>query len=508
MAKKIGIGIDFGTTNSLVSVDRGEKEVFSLLEGGRPHPSAVWSGPKLQVCNEAKKKISESNAVGAAGVRSIKRYLSDGSRPLLPLHPDADANGRVDPTRIASEVFKHLAEHFKANMPRETLDQAVVTIPVGFGSEARKNIAAAAGLAGIEVLQFVHEPLAALVGWFRDPVGPGLSPIPDGDYVVIDWGGGTLDICVVRATRNKLIQLGIADLRDQAGDTFDGLLADLAQERFAADHGISVDVLTSNTVARARLIEQCEQAKITLSLESSASVAVAGYFQVEGKPKELIQEITRDDFESLIESTVVRGFGEVNNAMNRAGIAPTDVRSVLLVGGTANIPRIQREAASLFGDEKVRAMKDLKGQTLIAEGAATIAEFGAGSYLAESISVDTVAGPHIVFPAGSDLPTQGQRSVVLAVTDPRPGFAYLRLFQDKRSVQARAAQQVVELQVPIRKDVPKTRGPLEEISMKAVITREFVLELEATGSFEGKKVLGEGHELLFGVDLGRRKKDV
>jgi hypothetical protein len=66
----------------------------------------------------------------------------------------------------------------------------------------------------------------------------------------------------------------------------------------------------------------------------------------------------------------------------------------------------------------------------------------------------------------------------------------------------------VELQVPIRKDVPKTRGPLEEISMKAVITREFVLELEATGSFEGKKVLGEGHELLFGVDLGRRKKDV
>ena len=197
MAKGLGIGIDFGTTNSLVSVDRGEEAVFSLLEGGRPHPSAVWCGTKLQVCNEAKKKISEANAIGSAGVRSIKRYMSDGSRPLLPLHPEADANGRVDPVRIASEVFKHLADHYRANMPRATLDRAVVTVPVGFGSQARKNIAAAAGLAGIEVIQFVHEPLAALVGWFRDPVGPGLRPIPDGDYVVIDWGGGTLDICVV-----------------------------------------------------------------------------------------------------------------------------------------------------------------------------------------------------------------------------------------------------------------------------------------------------------------------
>ena len=118
MAKGIGIGIDFGTTNSLVCVDRGEEKVMPLFEDRRPHPSAVWCGPSIEVCNVAKKRISETNAVGAAGVRSIKRYLADGNRPLLPLHPNADSYGRVDPVEIAGEVFLHLASHFKENMPR------------------------------------------------------------------------------------------------------------------------------------------------------------------------------------------------------------------------------------------------------------------------------------------------------------------------------------------------------------------------------------------------------
>ena len=507
MAQGFGVGIDFGTTNSLVCVDTGEATVSPLLELGRPHPSAVWAGSGIKVCNEAKRKISETNAVGGAGVRSIKRHLADGSRPLMPLHPKADPHGRVDPVEIAGEVFRHLAQHFEENMPRRRLDRAVVTVPVGFGSEARRNIAAAASSAGIEVIQFVHEPLAALVGWFRDPTGPGLRPIPDGNYVVIDWGGGTLDICVVRARRNRLVQLGIADLRDEAGDSFDEMLADFVQDRFAKEHGLATDSLSSNTASRARLIEQCEQAKITLSLEKSASVAVAEYGLVNGKSKELIQEVTRQDFESLIQTTVMRGFASVQSAMSRAGLTPADVRAVLLVGGTSNIPRIKDEAAGFFGDEKVRVMRDQKGQTLIAEGAATIAEYGASSYLAESISLDTVAGMHTIFPEGAILPTQGQRNVVLAVTDPRPGFAFLRLFQDKTETRGRTAPQVLELQVPVRADVPRGRGPLEEVSMNALITREFVLELDAVGSFEGKSVRGEGHEILFGIDLGKRSAD-
>jgi len=507
MARGFGIGIDFGTTNSLVCVDRGEESVFALLEQGRPHPSAVWSGPAIQVCNEAKKRISETNTIGASGVRSIKRYLAEGKRPLLPLHPKADSTGRVDPVEIAGEIFTHLARHFKEGMPRNTLDRAVVTVPVGFGAEARRNIAAAANIAGIEVIQFVHEPLAALVGWFRDPTGPGLRPIPDGNYVVIDWGGGTLDICVVRAKRNRLVQMGIADLRDEAGDSFDDSLASLAQDRFAAEHGLSSEMLVSDPVVKARLIEQCEQAKITLSLEKAASIAVAEYAQVNGRAKELIQSISRADFEELIGTAVMRGVGAVNSAMNRAGLTPSDVRAVLLVGGTANIPMIQREAASLFGNEKIRVMRDLKGQTLIAEGAATIAEYGAKSYLAETISLDTVVGPHTVFPEGSILPTQGQRSVVLAVTDPRPGLAYLRLSQNKGQAHSRSAPQVVDLQVPVRSEIPRAYAPLEEIVMNAVITREFVLELDAVGSFEGKKVRGEGHEILFGIDLGGHASD-
>jgi len=503
MAKGMGIGIDFGTTNSLVCVDRGEGKVMPLFEDRRPHPSVVWCGPSIEVCNVAKKRISETNAVGAAGVRSIKRYLADGNRPLLPLHPKADSFGRVDPVEIAGEVFIHLASHFKENMPRGVLESAVVTVPVGFGADARRNIAAAATRAGIEVVQFVHEPLAALVGWFRELLGPGLHPIEDGNYVVVDWGGGTLDICVVRAKRNKLVQTGIADLRDEAGDSFDESLANLAQERFAAEHALPADSVALSPVVKARLIEQCEQAKITLSLDEKASIAVADFADVNGRPKELIQTLSREDFESLIVSTVKRGIGAIQSALSRAEIVHSDVRAVLLVGGTANIPLIQREVANVFGVEKVRIMRDLKGQTLIAEGAATIAQCGARSYLAESISLDTVVGPHTIFPEGSLLPTQGQRGVVLAVTDPRPGVAYLRLSQQREHSASRTVPQIVDLQVPVRKETT-AYGPLEEITMNAIITREFVLELEATGSFAGKKVRGEGHELLFGIDLGGR----
>ena len=241
-----------------------------------------------------------------------------------------------------------------------------------------------------------------------------------------------------------------------------------------------------------------------MSLDEKASIAVAGFADVNGRPKELIQTLSREDFEGLITSTVKRGIGALQSALNRAEIVASDVRAVLLVGGTANIPLIQREVANVFGVEKVRIMRDLKGQTLIAEGAATIAECGARSYLAESISLDTVVGPHTIFPEGSLLPTQGQRGVVLAVTDPRPGVAYLRLSQQREHSTSRFTPQIVDLQVPVRKETPAAYGPLEEITMNAVITREFVLELEATGSFAGKTVSGEGHELLFGIDLGGR----
>jgi cell division ATPase FtsA len=281
-------------------------------------------------------------------------------------------------------------------------------------------------------------------------------------------------------------------------------LANLAQERFVVEHNLSAESIALPPVVKARLIEQCEQAKITLSLDEKASIAVADFTEVNGRPKELIQTLSREDFESLIASTVKRGIGALQSALNRAEIVPSDVRAVLLVGGTANIPLIQQEVANVFGVEKVRIMRDIKGQTLIAEGAATIAECGARSYLAESISLDTVVGPHTIFPEGSLLPTQGQRRIVLAVTDPRPGVAYLRLSQQREHSTSRTVPQIVNLQVPVRKETPPAYGPLEEVTMNAIITREFVLELEATGSFTGKKVRGEGHELLFGIDLGGR----
>jgi len=503
MGKGLGIGIDFGTTNSLVCVDRGGESVQSLYENRRPHPSAVWCGTEIEVCNAAKKRISEANAVGASGVRSIKRYLADGNRPLLPLHPKADKYGRVDPVDIAGEVFSHLAEHYKENMPRQELKEAVITVPVGFGAQARRNIAKAAKQADIEVIQFVHEPLAALVGWFRHLLGPGLHPIDDGNYVVVDWGGGTLDICVVRAKRNRLVQRGIADLRDEAGDSFDEALAQFVQEKFAAEHQIENEELGRDPAITARLIEQCEQAKITLSLQQSATIAIADYAEVNGRPTELIYTVTREDFEVLIKTTIARGVNAVQTAMARAGIVSTDVRAALLVGGTANVPAIQQEVTNIFGADKLRVMEDLRGQSLIAEGAATIAEYGAHSYLAETISLDTVVGPHAIFDEGDLLPTQGQKRVVLTVTDPRPEVAYLRLSQVKELQAKHQVPQIIDLQVPIRSEIPKAHAPLEEVVMNAVITREFVLEIEAVGSFRGEKVQAEGHEILFGIDLGK-----
>ena len=266
------VGFDFGTTNSLISVIRGNQPINFLDEENRPTPSIVcYEGSQTIVGRAAKERLTTAG-LGIHGniVRSPKMKLGQESVFI---------GVERSPVDIVADVVRHVLEKAIASPSYgpeigDISDAAVVTIPVDMEGYRRQALRDAFRRVGLSIVQFVHEPLAALYGLFRGTDLPAMLRRYDGKLILVfDWGGGTLDLTLCRITDGVAVQLMNDGTEEVGGDVFDQALMNHLVQNVRKVRGFDETVITQPG-AKARLLDRCERAKIDLSSRSKVPIYV------------------------------------------------------------------------------------------------------------------------------------------------------------------------------------------------------------------------------------------
>src|SRR5687767_4860251 len=349
------IGIDLGTTNSVVSVvEGGNPTVIANQEGSRLTPSVVGFTKDGEILvGQVAKRQAITNPENT--VFSIKRFM--GRRydevlqeiKLVPYKVVKAPNGdvRVDvrgkqysPPEVSAMILRKLKEAAESYLG-EKVTQAVITVPAYFNDSQRQATKDAGKIAGLEVLRIINEPTAAALAY-------GLDKKKDETIAVYDLGGGTFDISILE------IGEGVFEVKATNGDThlggddFDQRVIDWIAEEFKKEHGID---LRSDRMALQRLREAAEKAKIELSSTLQTDINLPFITADATGPKHLVMTLTRAKLEALVADLVERTVEPCRNAMNDAGVSAADVDEVVLVGGQTRMPKVQDQVKQLFGKE-------------------------------------------------------------------------------------------------------------------------------------------------------------
>ena len=492
--RDVAFGIDFGTTNSVVVAATRAGTIRPLFEteSGRPHPSVVWYGPeRIKVGLEAKKNMhGYGQQLGHRFIRSVKKEL--GRDRTVEIQGE-----RLPMWRVAAEIFRHLRLHAQETRG-DAIDEAVITIPVLFDGRMRRDIRRAAGAAGINVTTFVHEPFAAVVGYSRAR-GLDLEHLPTETILVFDWGGGTLDITLTRSESGRIEELATGGLLSVAGDRFDDHLYHWGIARMMDRLSARPGSIDPRGRARDRLIGESERVKIRLSEMTDELMNVASLTELDSTHVDMEEPVARVDFEQLIEDDVREAMDEVFRVLREARVETTDVDRVLLIGGTSEIPRLQAAMQREFG---VRAESlGERSQTIIAEGAATVAQYGFQPFLTRPVQIALADGSHLpVFDRETPVPVSGTTELTLFCTDPRDGTARLVITEQVRSDEPGSTRQQTVLPVPVSKGLPKPYNH-ERVHAGFEIDADLVLNVRAWGASKGQVVNAEVHDLTFGLRL-------
>jgi len=365
------IGIDLGTTNSVVSVvEGGNPTVIANQEGSRLTPSVVGFTKDGEILvGQVAKRQAITNPENT--VFSIKRFM--GRRydevlqeiKLVPYKVVKASNGdaRVEvrgkqysPPEISAMILRKLKEAAEAYLG-EKVTQAVITVPAYFNDAQRQATKDAGKIAGLEVLRIINEPTAAALAY-------GLDKKKDETISVYDLGGGTFDVSILE------IGEGVFEVKATNGDThlggddFDQRVMDWIAEEFKKDNGID---LRKDRMALQRLKEAAERAKIELSTTVQTEINLPFITADASGPKHLVLTLTRAKLESLVADLVDRTLGPCRQAMQDAGAAASDINEVILVGGQTRMPKVQEVVKSLFGKEP---HKGVNPDEVVAVGAA------------------------------------------------------------------------------------------------------------------------------------------
>lgn len=344
------VGIDFGTSNSVVAnFQFGHAEVLPNHEGHKWTPSVVTMrrDGSLAFGVEAKDNFDEQRSI-----RSIKRIL--GTPERVPL---VGQNLRTE--QIAVMLFSMLKRDAEAAL-KETISKAVVTIPANSKGLARHATKLCAGAAGMQVLTLINEPTAAAICY-------GLNAQEDQTVLVYDFGGGTLDVTILRIHHGIFEEISSKGIGKLGGDDLDLALAQLIGKRFEAKTGF--DVL--NSPYKQQFLLAVEKAKIDLSSEQ-VTVARKGELVPE-RHLSLEEEIDRASFEREIMPLVVKSGTAIDEAMKLRGLRPRDIDKVLLVGGTSKIPLIRRFVTEKMAGREPESFEKVDPMTCVAQGAAIVA---------------------------------------------------------------------------------------------------------------------------------------
>lgn len=510
MTEKI-FGIDFGTTNSLVAVAVGSRALPLLDQRtGRPHPSVIWyRGSDVVVGREARQNMDiTETGVHPGFVRSPKMSL----RREGPIFVD----GRpIEPIDAVAEVLKHLktdATVARGGAPGHDLARAVFTIPVDFGGSERRALREAARKAGIGVVQFVHEPVAALYAYLRSQpdLGRELARLEGRSILVFDWGGGTLDLTLCRIAGGAIMQVRNLGDNEVGGDKFDERLRNHLRAKHSTTHGIEDITALEQPGMAAKLLHQCEILKIHLSDPKTdiEDVIVRNYLKVDGAGKNLVASVSRSELNALSAGIVVRGLARIDEILEQAQLSYQDIELCLATGGMVNMPAIRDGLTERFVG---RVPRIENGDRIIAEGAAWIASDGLRLKLSKPIEIliaDTTGRGtyHSLIDAGWTLPieneTQNVANTRLFCVDPREGIAVVEVAKPVRLGKTSPNDPRLSLCVARVAVDPKAPPLLERIECNLQIDHDYVARVTLRSTGRGAQACEEFHDLEFGLSLG------
>ena len=342
------VGIDLGTTNSVVAVlEGGEPSVIANAEGNRTTPSIVAFKSEEVLEGELAKRQAITNPDNT--VRSIKRHIGTDWKEKF-------EDKEYTPQEISARILQKLKRDAEAYLG-DDVTEAVITVPAYFNDAERQATKEAGQIAGLNVLRIINEPTAASLAY-------GLENNEDQKILVFDLGGGTFDVSILEISEGVFEVKSTSGDSKLGGDDWDQRVMDWLIDKFKSSTGID---LSKDKMAVQRIQEGAEKAKIELSSTSETEINLPFITANDAGPQHLLEKLSRSEFEKITADLVERTKEPVENALSDAGMQYSDIDHIILVGGSTRMPSVQQLVKTLTGKDP---HKGVNPDEVVASGAA------------------------------------------------------------------------------------------------------------------------------------------